>query len=131
MNTARPTPEWYGGYLYVQQLFQNRMQQGIADAGALSRRIAQNSEEIRQMFDASYRERQASQDRIARSWSQAIRGAETYRNPYEHREVEFPSGYRDVWVSRRGDYILSNQAGFDPNAGDTTEWRRMETSAGR
>jgi hypothetical protein len=131
VNTVRPTPQWYGGYRYVQQLFQNRMQQGIADAGNLSRRIAQNSEEIRQMFADSYRERQASQDRIARSWSEAIRGVETYRDPYAGSAVELPSGYRDVWVSRRGEYLLSNQAGFDPNAGDTTEWQRMEASGGR
>lgn len=131
VNTVRPTSEWYGGYRYVQQLFQNRMQQGIADAGNLSRQIAQNSEEIRQMFADSYRERQASQDRIARSWSEAIRGVETYRDPYAGSAVELPSGYRDVWVSRRGEYLLSNQAGLDPNVGDNTEWRRMEVSGGR
>jgi hypothetical protein len=131
VNTVRPTPEWYGGYRYVQQLFQNRMQQGIAAAGDLSRHIAQNSEEIRRMFADSYRERQASQDRIARSWSEAIRGVETYRDPYAGSAVELPSGYRDVWVSRRGEYLLSNQAGFDPNVGDNTEWQRMESSAGR
>jgi hypothetical protein len=51
---------------------------------------------------------------------------ETYRNPYEDRPVQLPSGYDGVWVSRSGEYLLSNQPGFDPNAGSTAEWRRME-----
>jgi hypothetical protein len=53
---------------------------------------------------------------------------ETYRNPYEDRPIQLPSGYTDVWVNRSGEYILSNQAGFDPNAGSNLEWRRMPKS---
>jgi len=31
----------------------------------------------------------------------------------------------------RGEYLLSNDAGFNPNVGDTTEWRRMDRRDGR
>ncbi len=40
--------------------------------------------------------------------------------------MELPSGYNDAWVNAQGEYILSEQAGFDPNVGSTVEWKRME-----
>jgi hypothetical protein len=78
------------------------------------------------MFDDSYRQRSQSQDRISRSFSEYIRGVETYRNPYENRPIQLPSGYANAWVNRSGEYILSPQAGFDPNIGSNIEWRRLE-----
>ena len=128
VNTLRLSPDWYGEYMYVQKLFFDRMNQGIRDAGALSERISRNSEEIRQMFSDSYRRRCESDDRISRKYSEYIRGVETYRNPYEDRPVQLPSGYSNAWVNRSGEYILSDQAGFDPNVGSNVQWRRIERS---
>jgi len=125
INSLRLSPEWYGGYMYVQKLFMDRMKQGIRNARILSDTITRNSEEIRQMYSDSYRQRCESQDRISQKFSEYIRGVETYRNPYEDRPIQLPSGYNDVWVNRSGEYILSNQAGFDPNVGSNVEWRRM------
>ena len=85
VNSVRISPEWHGGYMYVQQLFNNRMNQGIKNAAAISRAITQNSKEIRRMYSESYRQRQESQDRISQSFSEYIRGVETYKNPFEGR----------------------------------------------
>jgi hypothetical protein len=126
VSTARLSPDWYGGYMYVQKLFQNRMNQSIKNAAALSATITRNSEEIRRMSSESYRKASESQDRISQRFSEYIRGVETYKNPFEDRSVQMPSGYGDAWVNPRGEYILSNDAGFNPNVGDTTEWRRMD-----
>jgi hypothetical protein len=71
-------------------------------------------------------QRQASQDRISQSWSEHIRGVETYQTPFDGRPVQLPGGYSQAWVNARGEYLLTNQAGFNPNVGDTTEWRRMD-----
>jgi len=126
INSQRLNPDWYGGYMYVQKLFLDRMNQGIRNARAISETITRNSEEIRRMFDDSYRQRCESQDRISRSFSEYIRGVETYRNPYEDRPIQLPSGYANAWVNRSGEYILSPQAGFDPNIGSNIEWRCLE-----
>jgi hypothetical protein len=128
INTLRLSPDWYGGYMYVQKLFYDRMRQGIRNARAISETISRNSEEIRQMFSDSYRQRCESQDRISRSYSEYIRGVETYRNPYEDRPVQLPSGYTSAWVNRSGEYILSPEAGFNPNVGSNLEWQRLERS---
>lgn len=126
VTTAKMSQDWYSGYMYVQQLFMNRMNQGIKNAAAISATVTKNSEEIRQMFSDSYKQRQESQDRISRGYSEYIRGVETYQNPYESRPVQLPSGYKDAWVNANGEYLMSAQAGFDPNVGSNVEWRRME-----
>jgi hypothetical protein len=125
INSFRLSLDWYAGYLYVQKLFNNRQNQAIADARAISDTITRNSEEIRQMFSQAYKERSDSQDRIAQSVSESIRGVNTYSDPFEGRPIELPSGYNDAWVNARGEYLLSNTAGYDPNVGDTVEWRKM------
>jgi hypothetical protein len=126
VSTSRLSLDWYAGYCYTQKLFDDRMRQGIRNAGILSQTIARNSEEISQMFADSYRERNAAQDRMSQSFSEYIRGVETYRNPYEGRPVQLPSGYSSVWVNRLGEYVLSDQSGFNPNVGSNQEWRRVE-----
>jgi hypothetical protein len=112
--------------MYVRKLFMDRMAQGIRNAGRISDTITRNTAEIGKMYEDSYRKANESQDRISRNYSEYIRGVETYRNPYEDRPIQLPSGYDGVWVNRSGEYLLSNQPGFNPNAGSTTEWRRME-----
>jgi hypothetical protein len=126
VSTSRVSLDWFAGYSYTQRLFDERMRQGIRNAGIISQTIARNSEEIRQMFDQSYRERNLSQDRINQSFTEYIRGVETYRNPYEGQPVQLPSGYSGVWVNRSGEYILSNQTGFNPNVGSNIEWQPLE-----
>ncbi len=123
--------DWFGAYRYVQKLFQNRMRQSIANAAAISATVTRNSEEIRRMYAHSYREASASWDRINRQFSESIRGVETYDDPYKDHPVELPSGYQDAWVNANGDYLLSNNANFDPNVGDNVEWTRMRGAAGR
>jgi len=128
VNSLRQSPEWFGYLMYVKKLFLNRMAQGIRSARILSETVTRNSAEIRRMSEDSYRRSNESQDRVSRSYGEYIRGVETYRNPYEDRPVQLPSGYDGVWASRSGEYILSNQPGFDPNSGSTAEWRRIERS---
>jgi hypothetical protein len=102
------------------------MRQGIRAAGQLSAHIAANNAEIQQMFADSYRRSQESNERISRSYTEYIRGVDTYRDPYQDRQVQLPSGYSGVWVNHTGEYVLSNEAGFDPNVGSNIEWRRVE-----
>ncbi len=76
------------------------------------------------MTRQQYEKQQRTDDRMHEQFSRHIRGVESYHNPFEDRDVDLPSGYREVWVSGRGEYVLSNDSNFDPNVGDTAEWRR-------
>jgi hypothetical protein len=127
VSSLRLSQDWFSGYMYVQKLFNDRMHQSISNAKALSDTITRNSAEIRRMYAESYRQHSESQDRISQNFSEYVRGVETYKNPFENRPVQLPSGYNDAWVNSRGEYILSNNANFNPNVGDNIEWRRMES----
>jgi hypothetical protein len=117
---------WFNQYLQVVQLWQQGQRQSIQSAGELSRYIAKTNDEISAMIRQSYETRQASQDRISANFSRSIRGVESYHNPFEGRPVELPSDYRDVWVSSKGEYLFSNDAGVNPNVGDTQTWKLMK-----
>ena len=124
-QTFRVSPEWFMDLSYVRTLFGQRMMAGIQGAGAISNMISANAEEIRRDFAESYKQAAESEDRISQSVSETTRGVNTYADPFEKRPVELPSGYNDAWVNGKGEYILSNVGGYDPNVGATTEWRRM------
>ncbi len=126
VTSARLSQDWFSGYCYVQKLFNNRMNQDIKNATELSKTITRNNEEIRKLYADVYKERNDSQDRINASFGEYIRGVDTYKNPYEDRPIQLPAGYKDAWVNRAGEYILSEQQTYDPNVGSTNEWRRMD-----
>jgi hypothetical protein len=117
---------WWDGYLQVLQMSRNNQLQAIKDAGELSRRISRNNDEIIAMNRKSWENQQAATDRVMGEISDSIRGIERYDNPFEKRPVELPSGYHDVWVSPSGEYILSNDANFDPKTSTQVDWRRIE-----
>lgn len=132
VNSVRLSPQWFAGYMQVFELWQKGQYQAIADAGRISRQISRNNDEILAMYHSAWEQQQKSQDAVADSWSRYMRGEERYEDPYKGDSIALPSGYDDAWVSSSGEYLLSNQAGFDPNVGSTIEWRRMEvTPAGR
>ncbi len=117
---------WFNQYLQVVQMWQQNQMQSIRNAGELSRYIAKTNDEISAMNRQAYANQQASSDRINARFSRYVRGVESYEHPFEGRSVELPSGYREVWVSGSGEYLLSNDAGFNPNVRSTQSWRLMK-----
>jgi hypothetical protein len=85
---------------------------GVRDRSAI---VTKNAEDIRKIQQQGYENQQRSQDQNAASFSQTIRGVETYQNPGTGEKVELDSNYGHAWVSNTGEYLLSDQAGFDPN----------------
>ncbi|MDB5386177.1 MAG: hypothetical protein JWM11_1823 [Planctomycetaceae bacterium] len=125
VNSAQFNPQWYAEYSGVCKLFQLRMANDIDNARRLSETITRNSNEIFEMFSDSYWKRQASQDRLAQNFSDTIRGVDRYTSPYEKYPIQLPSGYQNAWAGANGTYVLSNDAGYDPNVGSTTSWTLM------
>ncbi|MCG3121461.1 MAG: hypothetical protein ALAOOOJD_04563 [bacterium] len=116
---------WFNKYLQVVGMWQQNVMASIQSAGMLSRYISQTYDEISAMNRQAWETYQASSDRINRQFSEYVRGVETYRNPFESRPVELPSGYQDVWANTRGEYILSDSPNFNPNVGSTQNWERL------
>jgi len=40
--------------------------------------------------------------------------------------MSMPGGWKDYWVKAQGEYLLSNEAGYDPNGGSNVSWKRMD-----
>ena len=113
--SVRINPSWLNKYLQVQQMWIQNQMQAIRSAGELSRYLSRTSAEISDMNMRAWEERQASQDRLSREFSEYIRGVETYVDPVNSRNVELPSGFGNVWTNG-SDYILSDSPGYNPNS---------------
>lgn len=126
--SVRPSLKWFAGYQSVQRLWIEGRMQAIRAAGALSRSISEANDSISRSISESWRTQQDAYDRVYDRISEQVRGVETYDNPFEGQPVQLPSDYRYAWVSARGEYALSNDAGFDPNLGTTGDWRLLRPS---
>ena len=92
----------------------NRMQQ-----------ISKTQSEIGDMIMDSYKKRNDAYDRIFDNYSQAIRGVDSYKDPINDWKIDLPTGYDNAWTNG-SDYIVSDDAGFDPNVGSTQNWEQMK-----
>jgi hypothetical protein len=126
VTSVRVNQEWFNQYQQVCQALHNMQMQKIRTAGQISRIISETNREIGDMMHESWQRRQASEDRIARKWTEAIRGVDTYYDPIEQRPVELPSGYRHAWVSGNGEIVVTDLANFNPNAEFGGSWQPME-----
>jgi hypothetical protein len=125
VSSVRLSLKWYAGYARVFDMWVNGQMQAIRAAGALSKTIAAASDSISRATSEAWENQQRAYDRVYDQVSEQIRGVETYDNPFEGRDVQLPSDYRYAWASASGEYVLSDQAGFNPNVGSTTEWRQL------
>jgi len=124
-SSARMTLPFYNRYCQVQKLLQNQAYARIYQAGQLSKIISQTNDAVSQSISDSYWERQKSNDRINQNFSDYVRGVDRYTEP-GGSEVQLPSGYGNAWVNNRGEYLVSDQSGFNPNVELNEDWKPLE-----
>jgi hypothetical protein len=111
-STFRVDEEWLARVNNSASAIQQVELKGVRDRSAI---LTKNAEDIRNIQRESYEHQQRSLDQTAATFSQTIRGVETYQNPGTGEKVELDSNYGHAWVSNTGEYLLSDQPGFDPN----------------
>ena len=99
---------------------------GIKAIGRIGSIAAQAGSEMRADQQAAWEERQRASDRIARNFSDYIRGVERYIDPYAGKEVELPAGYGNAWANNLGEYIITESPSYNPNVGSNLSWRRIK-----
>ena len=119
-------PEWLATYSVVKQLQRQGFQQQMADTAAFGNKLREYTAQIRQLGQQMHEERMKSFDRIAESQREYLGGVETYTDPYQRQGVYMPAGYQEYWVNQKGEVVLSEQTGYNPNVGDVNDWRKME-----
>lgn len=120
------TPEWEGTYRLVQRLFTQDLRQQMADTEAFGRTLAQHRAESAALQQQVTQARQASQDRIADLRRESLGGVETYVDPVNQGLVQLPVGWNEYWVNPQGEYLTTDQPGFDPNTVDDCGWQRLQ-----
>jgi hypothetical protein len=123
MATTRTNPRWEDAVRAVIQSLYAQQTQGAVDRS----RIWQNyANETNQMIVQRYEKQQESQDHLARSYDQGVRGAQNYLDSATQEQVELAGGYGQAWSNGQGEYILSNDRNFDPNQVLRENWREMK-----
>ena len=126
VNSFHVDRNWFARFNKVQQQWIAARQQGIANAGALSRAISRSNDAFDDALARSWKTRQQAEDRASREFSEYIRGTENYSDPVNGSSVELPGGYDHAWTNALGEYVLSNDAGYDPNRHSSTDWVAIE-----
>ncbi len=122
-STYHLDQEWQNRIAANAQAIQQIELKGARDRANI---IAKNGEDIRQMQQQGFENRQRAQDQSFKEFDQVIRGVESYRNPGTGETVELDSNYGHAWVSGSGVYLLSDQAGFNPNTVSRESWTPLE-----
>jgi hypothetical protein len=82
---------------------------------------------INKIIKEGYQGREKIKDAAAASYTQTQRDLETFRNPATGETMELSSLYGHAWVNDKGEYLLPDHAGFDPNAVfKDSKWTAME-----
>lgn len=116
ISSRQTTPEWQAVFQRTQQLFTQGIQQQMADTEAFGRLLAQQRAETDALQAQISADRQASQDQIAEMRGEVLAGIDTFVDPINGVLVQLPAGQGTYWVNNKGEYLASDQPGFDPNS---------------
>lgn len=122
-STSRINPEWEARVNQVVLAIKRIELRGVRDR---SRIMAEAAKEIAEMQAQGWQNRQRAEDRMFEGISASIRGVETYRNPATGETISLSSGYARAWVNNRGEYLVSDSPGLDPNVELKEEWKPLE-----
>lgn len=110
-RSVKENPQWMAR---ISQHNANIASINVQGARDRSQIIAQTGEEIRRMQADSWRLSSESFDRNSRETSEMIRGVETFNDPYHGGTVELDNTFNYHWQLQNGDYVLTNDANFNP-----------------
>jgi len=107
--------------------------------GAAARQVGKTLSETSDLINESYWKRTAEHNAHAAARNQTqgvsqsgdafshyIRGTDDYFDPMSGKTVELDASHRHIWSDGSGNYIFSDDAGYNPNVGDTTNWVEMK-----
>jgi hypothetical protein len=123
-HSGSVTKEWADSVGYVKSLFMKRMNQGIVDAGAISRQISANNDAVINIMRSARANRAAAEDRTAKNFSDYLRGVGEYTGGGS--TYVLPSGYSNAWAGSNGYVILSNDPNYNPNTGSIANWTPLQ-----
>ena len=125
-NSTQTTPLWIATVRVCQDLFRQGMIQMQNDTVAFGRKLQEYNAHIQQQSQQLYQERMASADARNESFRETLAGVENRRDAYNRENVYLPAGYKEYWSNDKGEYVMADQTGFDPNSATDQSWRKMD-----
>jgi hypothetical protein len=102
VNSGKVNLQWFNTYSQlVEQVIRAKMQE-IKAVGEFSRALSRTSNQISEQRMRQWQETQHRQDRLNREWN------------------------KHAWVSRGGEYILTDNPNFNPNVERRGDWVEMQ-----
>lgn len=137
LASVRFDPAYFAAYAQSEQQKGNqswaahnqRMQQNQAnfDRSQAAHRDMVNSVNDAQM--STWRNNNASSDRMHDATIDMIRGEQNAYNPYTGQTGKVESGYQNYWVDQNGQYFGTNDVNYDPNVNGqwVDQYQQLET----
>jgi hypothetical protein len=122
-GTYKINPAWQAKVSGQAQAAQAIELKGVRDRAAI---VSKNADDIRNIQRESYENSQRAQDEMSIRRSQAMLGVETFRDPSTGETVDLSNQYGQAWVNNRGEYLLSDQPGFDPATTFKEDWKPLQ-----
>jgi DNA-directed RNA polymerase subunit RPC12/RpoP len=119
-------PHWYAAYKSIIQSLAQAQIQRIHHIGQIGEIYARTGREMREQNLNDWYNRQATYDRLATDRSRAIRDVDAFFDPNREEVVELPAGYGHAWANNLGEYIVTDDANFNPNLESNQHWEPME-----
>jgi len=124
--SVKVNPRWFAKVVNVKEMLAQQAIRGIKAAGRMGEAVARAGSEMRADQMHAWEQRQQAQDRIARNFSDYVRGVDRFHDPLAGKEVELPSGYGRAWANNLGEYIVSDSPGYNPNIGSNLHWEELK-----
>ena len=126
IHSLEANPRWVAKVANVKEMLAQQYIRGIKAAGSIGDTVARAGSEMREGQMRDWERRQQVQDRLARNFSDDIRGVDRFYDPHAEKEVELPSGYGMAWGNDLGEYIVTSDPNLNPNVGSSLHWEPMK-----
>jgi len=123
--SLRVNPRWFAKVDSVKVMLAQQVIRGIRAVGRIGEMVARAGSEMREDQMRAWEQRQQAQDRIARNFSDYIRGVDRFHDPFADKEVELPSGYGRAFANNLGEYIVTDSPSYNPNIGSNLHWEEL------
>jgi hypothetical protein len=123
MGTVRVDSRWQAR---VQQVISNLQAQDSKGAMDRSAIATKSGQDISKIIHDTYENTTKSREHSMEGWSQYMRGVQTFRNPNTGETVELSNEYGHAWAGPNNTYLVTDSAGYNPNASLQGNWTRLE-----
>ncbi len=128
LTSTRTDPHFFNTVAQAQRIISQNfysMERSIMETSHI---ISQTNDAISDMIVGSYKKSQAAQDQEVTNFDDYVRGVQKYND--SSGTTDLPSGYAHAWKDDRGNYIVTDDHLYNPNAhGAGGTWHELEKSS--